>query len=76
MAEPVEQLRDPRPLDAVEQVIYDALHADVWTTPKPRMGPEWHLRFPHWLAVHGARLAATALSEAALIASTTPEETS
>lgn len=36
------------------------MHADVWTTPKPDYGDEWHRRFPWWMCCAAARLLADA----------------
>lgn len=73
MAEPrpsaVQAIENPRPLDVVEELVADAIYADVWTKPRPS-DPEWHHRFPHWMAVQAARLAVEALREAGHIAST------
>lgn len=43
-------------------LIAETLEADTWTEPS-KFGPEWHKRFPHWLAVRAATLLADKLLE-------------
>lgn len=50
------------------EVIAKAMHADMWTEPRPNdPHPEWAHRFQWWHCVRAAMLAVPALVEAELI---------